>query len=186
MFSVYFGAPGSGKSTMACRLALRALKKGIKVYSNVPIKGCLELDPRADIGKYEISNGLVLVDECGIEFNNRDFKSFTKEMNQWFKLYRHARCDVVIFSQSYEDMDKKLRILADRYFLIERSIIPRFIRCRRILKRIAINDYDRQIIDAYDFVPFSRRLYFAPLYWKHFDSFAMPPYPKKNWSIYGS
>ena len=45
MFDVYFGAPGSGKSTMACRLARQALKKGIKVFSNVEIKGCLELDP---------------------------------------------------------------------------------------------------------------------------------------------
>ena len=66
MFDVYFGAPGSGKSTMACRLALQALKQRRKVYSNVEIKNCLELDPRADIGKYEISNGLVIIDEAGI------------------------------------------------------------------------------------------------------------------------
>lgn len=186
MFDVYFGAPGSGKSTMAARLASQAMKKGIKVYSNVEIKGCLELDPRNDIGKYEISNGLVIIDEAGIEYNNRDFKSFSADQNKWFKLYRHARCDIVIFSQSFEDMDKKLRLLAVRYFLVERSILPKFIRCRRISKRIAINDMDSQIIDAYQFVPFSRRLYFGPRYWKLFDSYAMPPYPKKRWHIYGA
>lgn len=182
MFDVYFGSPGSGKSTMACRLARKAIKKGRKVYSNVEIGGCLKLDPRSDIGKYDISDGLVIVDECGIEFNNRDFKSFSKEQNQWFKLYRHAHTDIVIFSQSFEDMDKKLRILATRYFLVERSFIPKFIRCRRITKKIAISEQDRSIIDAYDFVPFSRRLYFAPIYWKYFDSFAMPYYPQKEWS----
>ena len=120
MFDVYFGAPGSGKSTMACRLALKSLKKGIKVYSNVEVKGCLNLDPRSDIGKYDICNGLVIVDEAGIEYNNRDFRSFSAEQNKWFKLYRHARCDIVIFSQSFEDMDKKLRLLANRYFLVEK------------------------------------------------------------------
>lgn len=185
MFDVYFGAPGSGKSTMACRLALQSLKKGVPVFSNVEVKGCYMLDPRADIGKYNITNALVIIDECGIEFSNRDFKTFTKEQNKWFKLYRHARCDIVIFSQSYEDMDKKLRLLANRYFLVERSLIPRFIRVRRITKKIAINDTDRQIIDAYDFVPFSRRLYFGPLYWKYFDSYAMPSYPSKDWQAFG-
>lgn len=186
MFDVYFGAPGSGKSTMAARLASQAMKKGIKVYSNVEIKGCLELDPKNDIGHFDISNGLVIIDEAGIEYNNRDFKSFSADQNKWFKLYRHARCDIVIFSQSFEDMDKKLRLLAVRYFLVERSILPKFIRCRRISKRIAINDMDSQIIDAYQFVPFSRRLYFGPRYWKLFDSYAMPEYPKKRWHIYGA
>lgn len=186
MFDVYFGAPGSGKSTMACRLARQALKKGITVFSNVEIIGCLELDPRSDIGKYDISNGLVIIDEAGIEYNNREFKSFSQSQNKWFKLYRHAHCDIVIFSQSFEDMDKKLRLLANRYFLVERSFIPKFIRCRRISKKIAINEVDSQIIDAYDFVPFSRRLYFGPKYWKYFDSYAMPPYPKKQWHEFGT
>lgn len=186
MFDVYFGAPGSGKSTMACRLARKAMKKNIKVFSNVEIKGCLELDPRADIGKYDISNGLVIIDEAGIEYNNRDFKSFSQDQNKWFKLYRHARTDIVIFSQSYEDMDKKLRLLATRYFLVERSIIPKFIRVRRISKKIAINEVDRQIIDAYDFIPFSRRLYFGPRYWKYFDSYSMPVYPRKDWTVFGA
>lgn len=186
MFDVYFGAPGSGKSTMACRLALQSLKKGRRVFSNVEIKNCLELDPRADIGKYDISNGLVIIDEAGIEYNNREFKSFSQAQNRWFKLYRHARCDIVIFSQSFEDMDKKLRLLANRYFLVERSIIPKFIRVRQISKKIAVSEIDRQIIDAYDFVPFSRRLYFGPKYWKHFDSYIMPEYQRKDWTVFGS
>lgn len=185
MFDVYFGAPGSGKSTMAARLASRALRRGIDVYSNVEIKGCYVLDPRQDIGKYKIENALVIIDEAGIEYNNREFKSFSQAQNKWFKLYRHAHCDIVIFSQSYEDMDKKLRLLASRYFLVERSFIPKFIRVRRISKRIKINDLDSQIIDAYAFVPLSRRLYFGPRYWKLFDSFAMPPLPEKSWSIFG-
>lgn len=186
MFDVYFGAPGSGKSTMACKLARKALKKGIDVYSNVEIKGCYILDPRTDIGKFDIRNGLVIIDEAGIEYNNREFKTFSQAQNKWFKLYRHARCDIVIFSQSYEDMDKKLRLLANRYFLVERSFIPKCIRVRRISKRIAISEVDKSIIDAYQFVPFSRRIILGPLYWKYFDSYIMPDYPLKNWQKYGS
>lgn len=185
MFDVYFGAPGSGKSTMAARLAQQAMKRGIKVYSNVEIKGCYILDPQSDIGIYDISNGLVIIDEAGIEFNNRAHKEFTAAQNKWFKLYRHAHCDIVIFSQGYNDMDLKLRLLATRYFLVERSFLPKFIRCRRIAKRIGINDMDSQITDLYQFVPFSRRLYYGPRYWKLFDTYAMPPYPKKRWRIYG-
>ena len=72
-FYVYFGVPGSGKTTFAAWVAKRVLKKGGRVWSNVPIKGTIKLNPADDIGKYLIQDGHVLIDEAGVEYNNRDF-----------------------------------------------------------------------------------------------------------------
>lgn len=181
---IYFGAPGSGKSTFAACLARKALKRGTPVYSNVEIKGCLKLDPRADIGKYNIHDGLVIIDEAGIDYNNRDFKSFKSEENKWFKLHRHYRCDVIVFSQSWEDMDKKIRLLGRNLFLIQKSLIPGLFFRRRISKRVGINDQSGDIVDEYRFVPWTRRYIIGRRYWKYFDSFVCPPLPDKHWDTY--
>ena len=53
------------------------IKKGLTVWSNVPITGTKKLDPKADIGNFMICDGRVIIDEAGIEYNNRDFKKFT-------------------------------------------------------------------------------------------------------------
>ena len=86
--NIYFGVPGSGKTTLAAKIVLENLKKGIKTYSNVPIKGAL-LYSASDIGSIDISDGEMLVDEAGIQFNNRKFKTLPQSTIEWFKLSRH-------------------------------------------------------------------------------------------------
>ncbi|MDO4957601.1 MAG: hypothetical protein Q4E60_11370, partial [Bacteroidales bacterium] len=78
VLNVWFGVPGSGKTTFAAWLAKKDLKYGIDVWSNTPITGCIEFNPQEDIGKYMISNGHVIIDEAGIEYDSRNFKNFTK------------------------------------------------------------------------------------------------------------
>ena len=99
VLNVYFGVPGSGKTTFAayltrwalhenviirfCRrhqnpvtralLNSRYLKRRIDVYSNVPITGAYVLNAREDIGHYMIEDAKVIIDEAGIEYNNRNF-----------------------------------------------------------------------------------------------------------------
>lgn len=99
VLNVYFGVPGSGKTTFAayltkwalhenalirfCRkhqnpvtrviLNSRYLKRRIDVYSNVPITGAYQLDAKTDIGHYMIENAKVIIDEAGIEYNNRSY-----------------------------------------------------------------------------------------------------------------
>ena len=70
----FYGAPGSGKTTLLCHFALRALKSGITVYSNVPIKGCIEFD-KSDLGRYLMEDCLILWDEVGVDANSRNFKA---------------------------------------------------------------------------------------------------------------
>ena len=105
VLNVYFGVPGSGKTTFAayltkwalhenalirfCRryenaltkmiLNSKYLKRRIDVYSNVPITGAYRLDAKVDIGNFMIENAKVIIDEAGIEYNNRNYKSFPQE-----------------------------------------------------------------------------------------------------------
>lgn len=183
-FDIYFGVPGSGKTTLCAYLAKKYnkkyKKKGNKVYCNVDIKDtyCIE---KTDIGYYDISNGLLLFDEVGIDFNNRNFKkNFTDEQLDFFKKHRHYNVDIAVFSQFWNDPDKKLRDLTTRIFLIKKSIIPFFISRRQIKKWVGINKETNQIEDQYKFVFLSRKLIFAPATWKSFNTHERIKLPHKD------
>lgn len=133
-----FGKKGSGKSTYLCKIALQYLENGWKVFSTEGTPGTFKLEP-SDIGKVKIPpDSVVLIDEVGLVWNNRDFKKFDKDVLTWFKLQRHERVKVIVFSQAF-DIDKKLRDLTDYMYLF---------RCygnlvsvgRRISKRIVLQD----------------------------------------------
>ena len=188
--SVYYGGPGSGKTTFAAWLTARYLCSGIPVYSNVPIKGAYIIR-KEDIGRWNIPFGLLIIDEAGIEYNNRDFgDSFSKKSGgsaalEWYKKHRHELVEVAIFSQGFEDMDKKLRELASDLYIVRPSLIPFFTVRKRIRKRPNIDDNTHQPIDYYDFQPFSTKRIFGPSVWKSFDSFDRMNLPAKGWLFYG-
>ena len=184
-FDIYFGVPGSGKTTFAAWLSKKRLKKKGKVFSNVPIKGAYKIC-REDIGAYDISNGLLIFDEVGVEYNNRDFKNFTDREVYFFKFHRHYHVDVALFSQDWEDMDKKLQKLATHYYYIRKSMIPFCFSRRLIFKTIGIENETGKIIEKYKFSWFNRRLIFAPAVWKMFDSHDRKELPKKNFEEWGS
>lgn len=185
-FSIYFGVPGSGKSTIAAYLAKRYLRKKKNVYSNVPIKGCYEIDAKEDIGTYMIKDGLLIIDEAGIEYNNRDFKEFTKRQLAFYKKHRHYNIDVVIFSQGYDDMDKKLRTLATSMYLVKRSIIPIWVVIKRIKKFIGIDEMTKDIVDQYEFgIPILDTKWLAAYkLWPMFKTHQREDYPSKEFNIY--
>ena len=184
-FYVYFGVPGSGKTTYAAYITKKALKAGEKVYSNVPIKGALQLDPLADIGHVDISNGHVIIDEAGIEYDNRNSRNFPKAATYFFKFHRHYRTNVYLFSQGYDDMDKKLRTLATSLFVVKKSYIPFCIRVYQIFKRVGVNDLTKDICDEYFKKPFSGKRVFTPPLWDMFDTYSAKELPEKEWSEWG-
>lgn len=212
VLNVYFGVPGSGKTTFAAYLTKRALredpiirfckkhpskisdkilaskffKRATPVFSNVPITGAYVLDPMEDIGHNMILGGKVIVDEAGVEYNNRNFKSFPKESVYWYKYHRHYECSVDVFSQSYEDMDITLRRLAQNYYVVKKSLIPKFIVCKRIRCKIGIDDTTHQIIDKYyfGFPILDTQWIFSPPLWKMFNSYSRKPYPEKDWQTW--
>lgn len=181
VLSVYFGVPGAGKTTMAAWLTKRDLKKGHAVYSNVPITGAFKLDPKADIGKYSLKDCRVIIDEASVEYNNRKFKELGEEAIYWFKYHRHYETAVDVFSQSHEDMDITIRRLAQRYYLMKKSIFPWFVYRKRIGKRVGINEQTRQLCDEFFFVPFGTRIIFSPVLWKMFNTLSRKELPEKDW-----
>lgn len=187
--TIYFAPPRTGKSTYATKIATKCMSRGIPVYSNVYIRDALIYD-KSDLGKYDISNCKLILDECGIEFNNRDFKAFPKETLMFFKLHGHYRVSIDVFSQDYQDMDKKIRTLAQKLYVIKKSRIPFFIRAIPIYKKIGINEMTKEICDEYytlGAIPnlFIGKWCFMPTYWKLFDSFdapKLPPLTRGRWT----
>lgn len=189
-FTMYFGVPGSGKTTMGAYIYKRLIKRNKKllkhnkptrrIFSNFSLKDAYQLE-KQDIGLYDISNSLLLYDEISFDFNNRDFKSnFSKEQLKFFKLHRHYNVDIVMFSQGWDDADKKLRDLTTKMFIVKKSFFPFCISKRAIRKKISIHEMEKTIIDEYYFVPFSRRIIFSPPLWKLFNSYDAPVLPKKE------
>jgi hypothetical protein len=180
LFDIYFGVPGSGKTTQASKIAQKYIEKGINVYSNVPIDGCYIIE-KQDIGVFDMSDSLLLYDEVGIDFNNRNFKdNINKDMLYLFKFHRHYNLDIIIFSQSYDDMDITLKRLATKYYLMVKSFFPYLFVRKSILKFIGINQDTENIQDSFRFVPFSLKYTFGPFYWKYFNSYDRKLLPKKE------
>lgn len=172
-FDTYFAAPGGGKSTTGTSIAMDYMKKHKKVFANFDVKGTIYVEKK-DIrySNEELHDCLLVLDEVGLMYDNRGFKTnFTEDELKLFKKHRHRHIDIIMFSQSWEDMDKKLRALSTRLFLLKRSIIPFFIKRKMISKKIDIDKDTKQIIDSYAFVPFGGRYIYMPRTWKSFNSF---------------
>lgn len=212
VLNIYFGVPGSGKTTFAAYLAKQSMKQSkvitwaethpspfsdwllktslfkrrVPVYCNVPITGAYQLDPQKDIGKSMIVDGRVIIDEAGIEYNNRNYKTFSPEAIYWYKYHRHYECPVDVFSQSYEDMDITLRRLAQNYYVVKKSLLPKFIVCKKIRRKVGIDENTHQIIDHYyfGFPILDSKWVFSPPLWKLFNSFSRKELPEKEWEVW--
>ena len=179
-----FGKKGSGKSTLMTRLALDHLGKGWRVYCTEPINvPGVRLFNVSDIGKKTFDeDSLVLVDEVGMIWDNRQFKNFALEVRDWFKLQRHYKCKVYLFSQSF-DIDKKLRDLTDGLYLCN-TILRVFTWAKRIHRSVVLTqaeaDRESRISENLEFDsilmwPFGGRiLTYIPKYAPFFDSHCVP------------
>ena len=133
-----------------------------------------------------ILHTLAVAREAGIEYNNRAYKTFSPAAIYWYKYHRHYKCPVDVFSQSYEDMDITLRRLAQNYFVVKKSLLPRFVVCKRIRRKVGIDENTHQIIDHYYFgLPIlDTQWIYAPPLWKLFNSFSRKELPPKEWSMW--
>lgn len=201
--SLYFGLPGCGKTTMLAKKAIEAVKSGKyeNVYSNVQlcIPGVTLID-NVCIGQYELRDCLLLIDEATLFADSRDYKNFSKGRLSYFLEHRHRNSDIILFTQQWDGVDRKIRTITDRVYYIKKGLLfGRWISsCYRIPYDIIIPDPKKnnggeklgEIVQGYCKPPFLVRLFaqriYRPRYYPYFDSWELkelPPLPLEYQSI---
>ena len=179
-----FGKKGSGKSTYLAKLAVKYQLKGYSVYTNmtdmcVPGVRLIDID---DLGEFvPVSNSLLLVDEVGMIWDNRNFKNFRPEVRDFFKLQRHYKVLVYLASQTF-DIDKKLRDLTDG-MILNINVLNVFTIGKTIARKITLtestSEAESRIAEDLKFKPFWNWKYtYIPKWSKFINSFEVPDMPK--------
>lgn len=190
--SLYFGLPGAGKTTMMCHLMLKAVrkKKYQYVYCNVrnSIPGVTYIDNEC-IGLYNLHDALICIDEATLFADSRAYKSFDKGKLTYFLEHRHYNVDIVLFTQQWDGVDRKIRVITDRVYYVYKGIFTGhwITRSYRVPYGIIIPDPKTagdklgEIVQGYAKPNILVRLFspwlFRPRYYCYFDSWERPPLP---------
>lgn len=179
-----FGKKGAGKTTFLTKMAYTYLRRGRPVYSTVYIPGTYLFDVQ-DIGRMSFpEESVIFIDEVGMIWDNRNFKSFRTDVRDYFKLQRHYKHTVYLFSQTF-DVDVKLRNLTDSMYLL-RCHMGWLSVARKIRRDIIIvqptGESESRIADSLEFEPLWLSLFgartlivtFIPHWVKLFSSFDAP------------
>lgn len=187
---IWFGVPGSGKTSMGALLSRYSQKEGYHVLSNFELKGAYQVSSN-DLGVYDMSFGgdgcHCILDEASSDFDNRQFKSFANSpAKDYFSFHRHQNNQVDVFSQGY-DVDKRIRDRASSsgLFYLKKSIIPGFVNYRQIKKVLFIKKDDKQIVDGFSFQGLPRFIYSRSVY-GDFDTLDLSHCPdkQKDWYLW--
>lgn len=178
-----FGKKGAGKSTYMLYLMLRHLKQGWNVYTNmedVKLDGVRIMDVASLKTCTPESHSVLFIDEAGLIWDNRNFKSFDSGYTEFFKLQRKYGCKMYVNSQAF-DIDKKLRDLTDSMVLMS-CLFGCIGIVRPIIRKVALVEAsaqgDSRIADNLKFGSlFSFKFLWLPKYFKYFDSFSAPERP---------
>jgi len=178
--SLYIGLPRSGKTTFLAYLTNLCNVTGYKVFSNIPVKGALPYS-KDDIGKYDMSHALILLDEAGLVYDNRQYsneKQFTNESLQFLKLIGHYKSNICLFSQSM-DIDVKWIRMSKDIFFIKRSLIKGRTNIYRVHRKLDVNPDTHKIEDFYDkptglLAMLTKKSFRRKPYYHMFDSYDAP------------
>lgn len=202
--SLFFGLPGSGKTSIMTSKAIKAVrsKKYDNVYCNVRIGvfGVTYIDNDV-IGKYDLSNCLILIDEATLFADNRDHKNFSREKIEYFLLHRHYNADIILFTQQWDGIDRKIRVITDRVYYVYKGFFTGhwFSKYYRIPYGIIIPDPKSknsgeklgEIVQGYCkpsiFVRMFATWVFRPKLYPYFDSWqhkSLPKLPARYCSYY--
>ena len=194
MIKGYFGTPGVGKTTNLVKIARKEQRRLIKRYKtiytvNCDIKGCIRIT-KQDFEKYRFEDALILWDEITLDYDNRDFKSFSPEAKQSWLLHRHIGLDVIYVTQNFENVDKKIRDLTIELWYMQKSVVPflrNFTTSKRIYRQININELSSELTLGYRFCTFLESIFvhnfeicYRKRYYKFFDSFDLLELEKRD------
>lgn len=195
MVTLKFGLPGCGKTTFLVRDIFKAIKskKYKNIYCNVhtTIPGVTWIDNEC-IGKYELRDCALFIDEATLFADNRDHKNFGKGRIEYFLEHRHRCADIFLYTQQWDGVDRKIRVITDRVFYIYKGFWTRawISSSYRIPYGVIIPDPKNgnerlgEIIQGYAKPPWLVRLFatriWRPKYYQYFDSWELkelPPLP---------
>ena len=180
MIKCYFGVPGCGKSTILVKEYKKNKRRYDHIYTiNIQIHG-VPMITKEDLEKYKFKNSLILWDEITMDADNREFKSFSKDLRDFFILHRHFGCDIIYATQNFENVDKKVRDLTSELWYMSKSVVPflkAFTSAKRIYRNININELSSELTLGYRFCNFIEGLFvsnfklvFRPFYYRYFDT----------------
>ena len=184
-----FGKKGSGKSSYLCKLALYYQKRKYKVYTNMldcQVPGIRIIDAD-DLGEFvPEEKSVILLDETGMLYDNRNYKQFKPAVRDFFVLQRHYKCIVYLASQSY-NVDKKLRDLTDEMYLVQNiGIVYSLIRpiSKKITLTESTSEAESRIAEnlRFRFIT-SWKMFYIPKYSKYFQSFVAPERPNIDYQL---
>lgn len=198
--SLYFGLPGCGKTTLLTKRAFEAVKskRYDNIYTNIglSVPGVTYIDNEC-IGKYNLENAKLLIDEATLFADSRAYKDFSKDKLEYFLTHRHYNVDIELFTQQWDGVDRKIRVITDRvYYVFKDSFFGHwFTSYYRIPYGIIIPNPKKEgngtsklgeIIQGYCKPSIFQRIFchkvFRPKYYKYFDSWErtrLPPLPSK-------
>lgn len=188
-----FGLPGAGKTTYLTMLGSRCIAgkspgMGIpvhsKVFSNFELAGAYKLDFDT-LGIYLYEDALILIDEIMLLADSRNFKDFPESLKYFFSHHRKFNCTVVYCSQSWQNMDKRIRELTDHYFLLTRGkVLDCFSICKPIVHKFNVENMS--IVDGYELgAPVTWVWCYRPRYYSMFDTyFGVRDLPTLEWQLW--
>lgn len=187
---LYFGLPGSGKTTLLAKHALMYSKKpNFNVYCNIPLNIPKVIPISNDqVGRFNLHDGVVLIDEATIFADSRNFKQFSSDLVKLFAMHRHFHLDFELYLQNYNRTDLTIRMLADKVFWIRKfagitcSIeIPMSV----FIPKKDVSDEQGtagEIVNGYYRPPFWGYIFAEKIirkkYYPYFDSFETYPLPE--------
>ena len=180
-----FGPPGAGKTTVLAMLSRWYIKHGYTVFCNFKLKDCIEIVDEL-LGYVDFGSNVLLLDECGIKYNNRDAMNKTGLMKdpkrlEYWKLARHylqknKKGCIWVASQGWNDIDLKIRTLSTKYIMLSRWFGITFL--KPVLKDCQIDPMSHEPTDYFEVAPFLQwKFCIRFLYYKYFDSFDAPVLP---------
>lgn len=176
-----FGKKGAGKSLLLVYYMLKYRRKGWHIYTDmrdINIPGARIISVK-DLEHFRPEpHSALFLDEVGISFDNRDFKSFPPGIRDFFKYLRKMQCCCYMNSQAF-DVDKKIRDTTDG-MILQVAIGNVISLSRPIIRSVTLtqpsSQADSRIADSLRFASiFNWRFLWMPKYYKYFNSHEMPP-----------
>lgn len=181
MINILFGLPGGGKSTSASYIANKAIKHpnkpiyiaGVKVtdgqekvFTNFYMQGAYEFKNFEDLGNYLYKDSIIVIDEGLMYADGRNWKDWDDSLTWFFTQHRKLNCSVIVSVQSFNALEKRIKILSANIFHVEPFIFDFF----KITHIAPFSDIrGNQITEGYEYGR-SKYIWGKPIF-KLFDSY---------------